>query len=281
MQTEDFRLFVQRREAEAARASIFPLQTEVDERPEHAIAIGNTWTRRLFDGDFYVSAPHGPRPSTSLVFVQSRDGNTGAANPSTLGGGAADKHLIYEGLSRVAADAVMAGAQTIRGGKIVLSVWHPELVRLRTSLGLPRHPTQVIATLRGLPFDESLILNVPEITVVLITIPSWIALMAHELERRPWITAIAMETPHDLDGALRQLRAMGIARISCIGGRTLARQLLAAGLVDDLYLTTTAVNGGEPNTPLSPEPIAGTVIVRKHGTGPDAGVVVEQIALRS
>ena len=52
-----------------------------------------------------------------------------------LGGGETDKHLIYEGLSRVAADAVLAGAETIRGGDIVLSVWHPELVRLRASLG--------------------------------------------------------------------------------------------------------------------------------------------------
>jgi len=52
------------------------------------------------------------------VFVQSRDGNTGARDPSSLGGGDTDKHLIYEGLSRVASDAVVAGAETIRGGNI-------------------------------------------------------------------------------------------------------------------------------------------------------------------
>ena len=46
------------------------------------------------------------------VFVQSADGNTGARNPADLGGGETDKHLIYEGLSRVDVDGVLAGAAT-------------------------------------------------------------------------------------------------------------------------------------------------------------------------
>ena len=83
------------------------------------------------------------------------DGNTGAADPSTLGGGRDRQALIYEGLSRVAADAVLSGAETLRGGDMVLSVWHPELVALRRSLGLPRHPVQVVATLRGLPSAQA------------------------------------------------------------------------------------------------------------------------------
>ncbi|PYR25544.1 MAG: hypothetical protein DMF98_11910, partial [Acidobacteria bacterium] len=86
------------------------------------VAIGNAWTRRLFDGLFYMSAPPiDELPATNLVFVRSRDGNTVAKDPSMLGGGEADKHLIYEGLSRVAVDAVMAGAETVRSGRVVLS----------------------------------------------------------------------------------------------------------------------------------------------------------------
>lgn len=273
--------FVAKKEAEAAAARLCRLRTERDARPPSAIAIGNRWTRELFDGDFYVSPARAERPSTSLVFVRSRDGNTGAADPSSLGGGEADKHVIYEGLSRVAADAVMAGAQTIRGGRVVLSVWHPELVRLRASLDLPRHPIQIVATLRGLPFEESLLFNVPELRVVLLTIPSWVALMHEPLAARPWITPVIMETPDDLAGAFEQLRALGIQRISCVGGRTVAAHLLDAGLIDDVYLTTAAKAGGQPNTPLSPKALAGDVIVRKHGTGDDAGGRFEQIALSS
>ena len=256
----DFAAFVARKEAEAARAALFPFVTDVDAPAPDEVAVGNAWTRRWFDGDFYVSKPHDDRPSTSLVFVQSRDGNTGAANPATLGGGEVDKHVVYEGLSRVAADAVLAGAQTIRGGRIVLSVWHPELVALRTALGLPRHPIQIVATLRGLPFDDGLIFNVPELRVILLTIPSWLALMRHELDARPWITPLVMETPDRLASSFRRLRDLGVERVSCIGGRTLARQLLAARLVDDLYLTTAAAEGGEPNTPLTEEPLWGSAL---------------------
>jgi 5-amino-6-(5-phosphoribosylamino)uracil reductase len=275
-----FAEFVVQKEADAAAARLFPFATDVEVAPPNAIAIGTPWTRRLFDGDFYVSAPRADRPSTSLVFVRSRDGNTGASNPSTLGGGETDKHVVYEGLSRAAADAVLAGAQTIRGGRIVLSVWHPELVRLRASLDLPRHPIQIVATLRGLPFDDSLIFNVPELRVVLLTIPSWAALMHEPLAARPWITPVVMETPDDLASAFRQLRALGIERISCVGGRTLAGQLLDAGLIDDVYLTTSAKAGGDPNTPLSPKALLGDVVVRKRGTGADAGVSFEHRQLR-
>src|SRR5579862_7201085 len=109
----EFERFAERKAREATGATIPPLATETDRAPADAMAIGNQWTRALFDGPFYASPPpSGDVPSTSLVFVQSRDGNTGARNPASLGGGEADAHLIYEGLSRVAADAVLAGAET-------------------------------------------------------------------------------------------------------------------------------------------------------------------------
>ena len=104
------------------------------ERRQTSTRSAIAWTRRLFDGDFYLSRPPRDIPATGLVFVQSSDGNTGARNPASLGGGETDKHLIYEGLSRVAADGVLAGAETIRGSQVVFSVWRPELVALRAAL---------------------------------------------------------------------------------------------------------------------------------------------------
>jgi len=273
--------YVARKEAEAARAVISPFVTEIDQPPADVTPIGNAWTRRMFDGPFHLSAaPSNDLPSTSLVFVQSRDGNTGAADPSSLGGGEADKHLIYEGLSRVAADAVLAGAETIRGGRLVLSVWHPELVALRASLRLPRHPVQIVATLRGLDFRGRLF-DTPQLRVVVVTVGACTELMVTPVADRPWMTLLTMPTARDLPYAFRQLRDMGIARISCIGGRTIARQLMDAGLIQDLYLTTSAENGGEPGTPLYPGPLDGELVVRKRGTGPDEGVVFEHFRLRS
>ena len=137
-------------------------------------------------------------PATGLVFVQSRDGNTGARNPSSLGGGETDKHLIYEGLSRVAADGVLAGAETIRGSQVLFSVWHPELVELRAAMGLPRHPIQIVATLGGLKFDDTLLFNVPELPVIVISTEVWVEKMKEDLARRPWIRTIAMPHPDGL-----------------------------------------------------------------------------------
>jgi 5-amino-6-(5-phosphoribosylamino)uracil reductase len=270
--------FVDGREREARDARIPPLRTEQDlsqRAGADLLAIGNSWTRQLFDGPFYASAPAvAGLPVTNLVFVQSRDGNTVATDPSTIGGGEADKHLVYEGLSRVAVDAVMAGAETVRSGGLVLSTWHPELVALRASLGLPRHPIQVVATRRGLNFD-GLLFNVPELRVMVVTVPFCADLMRTELAHRRWIESIVMPTAGDLRDAFRQMRQAGIQRISCIGGRTLATQLIDAHLVQDLYLTTSAKEGGEPDTPLYREALDGQLIVRKHGTGEDAGVVFE------
>ena len=278
---ETFGEFVARKEAEAARTDLSPFVTEVDQPPTDDIPIGNAWTRRMFDGPFYVSAaPSDELPSTSLVFVQSRDGNTGAADPSSLGGGEADKHLVYEGLSRVAADAVMAGAETVRDGRLVLSVWHPELVALRASLRLPRHPVQIVTTLRGLDFRGRMF-DTPQLRVVVVTVGACKELMITPVAHRPWMTILTMPTARDLPYAFRQLRDMGIARISCIGGRTIARQLIDAGLIQDLYLTTSAKDGGEPGTPLSPRPLKGDLVVRKRGTGPDDGVIFEHIRLGS
>ena len=277
--TGRFDEYVARKEREALAASIEPLATEIDRGDDRFAASASDWSRRLFDGPFYVSPPRRPElPSTSLVFVQSRDGNTGSKNPSALGGGEADKHLIYEGLSRVAADAVLAGAETVRGGHLVLSIWHPELVVLRASLGLPRHPIQVVATLRGMKFD-GLIFNVPELRVILLTVPACTDLMMNELMDRPWITPVVMASSRDLVHAFRALRTLGVGTMSCIGGRTLAGQLLDAGLIQDVYLTTSASEGGEPNTPMYSKPLDGELVVRKHGTGRDAGVVFEMFSV--
>jgi riboflavin biosynthesis pyrimidine reductase len=270
---ERFERFVARKEAEARNTVLSPLRTAVDTGGEGLIAIGNAWSRGLFDGPFYLAPPSPDLPATSLVFVQSLDGNTGAKNPATLGGGEADKHLIYEGLSRVAANAVLSGAETVRGGDIVLSVWHPELVSLRASLGLPRHPIQIVATRRGLPLEDSLMFNVPEVPVILLTEQESKDRMSEQLRQRPWITAVVLRSAQGLPDAFRELRRLGVSTISCIGGRTLARRLIDDGLVQDLYLTTSGRKGGEPNTPIYPGPLPTVLVVKKTGTGADVGVV--------
>lgn len=276
-----------RMEELAINASIPGFTTTVDREGlprigRDLISCGNEWTQRLFDGPFYRSASSdATRPAVSLVFVQSRDLNTVADDPSTLGGGATDKHLIYQGLSRVDAGAVMAGATTARGEQMVFSVWHPELVRLRLERGHPRHPAQVVVTDRAdLKIDRALMFQVPELPVFIVTKSTSAAALRERVRDRPWIEVIDAGAPLSLAGALRHLRQRGIEVISAVGGRRTASAMLQEGLVDDLYLTTSPIDGGEPHTPLwEGAPLPLDLVVAKAALGAEAGVRFEHFIL--
>ncbi len=277
-----FEVFAARKTAEASAACLQPFVTDIDRAAGTLEAIGSEWSRHLFGGNFYATpSPDARRPACSLVFVQSLDGNTGASNPFTLGGGETDKHVVYEGLSQVSADAVLSGADTIRGSDIVFSVWHPELVRLRAALGKPRHPIQIVATRRGMNVERDLIFNVPGVQVLVLTLADGADRMRDGLAVRPWVRPLVMKRAEDLPATFEALRALGIDRISSVGGRHLATQLIDAGLVQDLYLTTSARAGGEPGTPLYPGPLNARTVVRSHGTGVDAGVIFEHRQLEN
>jgi riboflavin biosynthesis pyrimidine reductase len=211
------------------------------------------------------------------VFVQSRDSNTAASDPTTLGGGETDKHLIYEGLSRVDVDAVMAGADTARGEDTVFSIWHPELVSLRLRLGHARHPAQVVVSGSGnLPVERGLMFTEPTLRVFIVTRSSSVAMMRNRLADQPWVEVIDSGEPLSLTIAMDCLHRRGLEVISAVGGRRTATALLREGLVSDLYLTTSPVAGGEPHTPLYEGPrLALSRVIAKAGQGREAGVRFE------
>jgi riboflavin biosynthesis pyrimidine reductase len=209
-------------------------------------AIADPWSSAAFDGAFYQSPARDNGFSMGVVFVQSRDRNTGAKDPSSLGGGAVDEHVIYEGLSRVAADAVIVGAGTL-GRNSFFSIWRPELIELRLARGLPRHPAQVVLTVDGSPCpDDMLLFNVPDVPVFVVTSPAGRDRLSPALESRPWVRAILGAS---LANQFAQLQARGIRRFCSIGGRRSASDLVDAGLVQDVYLTTTQSSAGDPGTP--------------------------------
>jgi riboflavin biosynthesis pyrimidine reductase len=281
--SERFDAYCRRKQAVAETAAI-PGYTTIDSHPRGLIGFGTPWSRALFDGDFYRSAapPIAAVPVISLVFVQSRDGNTVAPDPSVLGGGATDLHLVYEGLSRVDADAVLAGASTARARELVFSVWHPDLVSLRLARGHARHPAQVVVTDRGdLRFDDALMFQEPSLRVFVVTRTSVVA-ARQRVARQPWIDVVDAGEPLSLTAAMRQLRQRGIEVVSCVGGARTATAFLAEGLIADVYLTTSAIDAGVPNTPYySGPPLPMTRAVLKHGTDVETGVRFEHFIVNS
>jgi riboflavin biosynthesis pyrimidine reductase len=279
----DFQSFAERKARAAAQAVIPPLVTIEDRSSGYRVQpIGTPWTRQLFDGDFCLFDPPRELPALSLVFVQSRDGNTVVPDPATLGGGPVDFHLLYEGLSRVAADGVLAGAATV-GKKVFFSVWHPEIVALRRELGLPRHPAQIVVSRRGrINLEASLLFNVPEVPVFLIITPDGLRDSERAVADRPWITVVPLTNDNLADACRRLRNDHGLTRISVVGGRTLATSLIDAGVIQDLCLTTSAQRGGQPNTPFYAGHRVPTLqlIVRKRGTAA-AAIVFEHFAVTS
>ena len=279
-----FETYCRRREKEALSAALSGFYTIEDRSAGYGmVRLGNDWTRALFDGDFYrVGDGFGDLPDMNLVFVQSRDGNTVGDNPSTLGGGETDKHLVYEGLSRVDADAVLAGAASARSDGMVFSIWHPKLVELRCSFRKSRHPAQVVVTDGGdLPIERGLMFEEPTLPVYLITKSPVVAGLRARLRDRPWVEVVDAGNPVSLPAAMRHLRKRGIRVISAIGGRRTATALLRDGLISDIYLTTSPIDAGEPNTPFyEGPPLNLTRILLKQGRGPEAGVRFEHLLVQ-
>lgn len=279
-----FEQYALRREREALAAALPPYETVVNRADPSMVRIGSPWTAQLFDGPFYRSGTpaRSGLPIVNLVFVQSREGNTVAAHPQMLGGGLTDKHLVYEGLSRVDADAVLSGSVTARSRSLVLSVWHPQLVNLRLSLGKPRHPIQVIVTASGdLHFDEGLMFQEPDLASYLIAPTSAVPRLSARAAHAPWVEVLDAGEPLALRRGLEQLAARGVKIVSAIGGRRTAQSLLEEGTVADLFLTTSPISAGEPNTPFySGPPLPFDLVVEKRGTGPETGVRFQHLTLR-
>lgn len=280
----DFAAFAADKARDAGTARIAHLKT-LDDRSAAfgCVQVGSAWTHERYDGLFLLPAhARDSLPCVSLCFVQSHDGNTGAQDPGVLGGGPTDKHLIYEGLSRVAADAVMAGAATAAGDRTFFSVWHPELVALREALGLPRHPAQIVLTGRGcVDLERTLLFNVPDVPVYVIAAPNACERLETAVARHSGVELVPM-TAGDLRTPLTYLRQKrAISRISCIGGRSTATALLDSGVVQDLCLTTTGRSAGEPGTPFytgTKRPLL-DLMVRKRADDPDYPILVEHFAV--
>lgn len=197
---------------------------------------------------------HAPddRPYVAVNMVSTLDGRA-ATDGDTRGlGGPDDRELFH--LLRTAADAILVGAGTVRVERYAEAVKTDELRARRERHGLdPVQPTVIVSARLVLPSDLPL-LQAPGAPVIVATAAD------HELE------GVAADvtyerTGDDLKLLLARLRAdHGIRSLICEGGPTLVSYMLAAGLIDEFFLSLApkfAGGGDEPTIssgPALPEP---------------------------
>jgi riboflavin-specific deaminase-like protein len=148
-----------------------------------------------------------------------------------------DRRLFHQ--LRTQVDAVMVGAGTARAERYGRIAKSDELREKRVSEGLAREPLAIVASAGlNLPADLPL-LQEPDQQVVIAT--------ASEAELRGTEARIDyLRTGDDLRLLMARLRdERGVRSILCEGGPTLNFHLLAAGLVDELFLTfNSKLSGG-------------------------------------
>lgn len=161
--------------------------------------------------------------------VQGLDGRSGSINTES-------DHLVFA-LHRALADVIMVGAGTVRGEGYRAVDLRPWQRSLRSTEALADFPTLVVIT-RSLSLDPDFVSPPYEHGPVIIVTTG-----DHgEAAVRPFLDAGAevWSAPGswvDLEWTLTELGRLGLGRVLCEGGPTLHRDLLAAGLLDELSLT--------------------------------------------
>lgn len=183
------------------------------------------------------------RPYVVLNMVSTVDGHATLAGRSGGLSSPADRDLFHS--LRLAVDAVMAGAATVRVERYGRIIPDESRRRLRIERGLREEPLACIVSGRLALEGEVPLLADPAAKVVILT-SSAASLPASAAEVR-YIRA-ERNGLLDLPAALAELRErFGVRTLLCEGGPHLGAQLLAADLLDELFLSLAPkLAGGDP-----------------------------------
>jgi riboflavin biosynthesis pyrimidine reductase len=184
------------------------------------------------------------RPRVMLNMVSTVDGRATVGGRSGPISDRADRELFH-GL-RTAVDAVLAGAGTVRVERYGRMIPDESRRRLRLQRGLSEEPLACIVSGRLTLGDDIPLLAEPSARVAILTssaasLPASPAHVDYVRAERAGLL--------DLPAALAELRErFAVRTLLCEGGPHLACQLLAGGLVDELFLSMSpTLAGGEPS----------------------------------
>jgi len=178
------------------------------------------------------------RPHVALNMISSLDGRATFAGHTAGLGNAGDRQLFHGLRSR--ADAVMAGAETMRVERYGAIVGDPLLLAERAHRGLDAQPLAVTIS-RSLRLDPELPLLADPGSHLVVLTPSAGAVP-------PCRARVSYLRGPELGPLLRALRdEFAVRRLVCEGGPTLNAELFRAGLIDELFLSIAPLLLAGPN----------------------------------
>lgn len=199
-----------------------------------------------------------PRPYLVLNMVSTTDGRATVEGRSGPIGNAADRELFH-GL-RTAVDAVMAGAGTVRVERYRRLVRDERARQVRHKRGLAEEPWACIVSGRLVLPEDIPILADPAARVVILTSSAASLQQADGSAHIEYIRS-REEGLLDLPGAMSELcERFDIRTVLCEGGPHTNSQLLADGLVDELFLSVSPKLAGGDVTDEALRIIAGPSI---------------------
>ncbi|MFN5530501.1 MAG: RibD family protein [Planctomycetaceae bacterium] len=197
------------------------------------------------------------RPYTVGNLAISIDGRISTVDRHLHGfGGPQDRDLMEQ--LRAAGDAIMVGAGTLRDEEASLQVKVPKWQQRRLELGLSPQPAAVVVS-RGLdfPWRTLPLFRVAPHRRIVITRPGHSPELIAELGRVAEVLVVplheSVQGPAggslDLPLAMQLLHERGISQLLLEGGGELNFSMLAAGLIDEMYLTLCPLVFGGQSAP--------------------------------
>ena len=183
------------------------------------------------------------RPRVLANFVASLDGVVALPGDTESGqiiSGKSPADRFVMGLLRACADAVVVGAGTFR--KSAGHLWQPDRIypagaaffaEARARLGLAPKPRFVVVTAKGdIDTTEPALKN-----AFIVTTRAGEASLRARVDESTTLVVLDADRVH-LEGVLDFLRAQGLPQILTEGGPSLFSELVAARLLDELFVTS-------------------------------------------
>jgi riboflavin biosynthesis pyrimidine reductase len=221
--------------------------------------------------------PHPGRPYVVANFVSSLDGIVSLDTRGRAGGGPISGHNQHDhmvmGLLRAVADVVLVGAGTLRS--VPAHVWtaphiYPELAgpyqALRSTLGKPDPPLNVIVTARGEIDPNMRVFHSGEVPVLILTNTRG-STRIRKLRLPQSVQVVAVQdagrlTARSILDAIGRVRSSDVVLVE--GGPHLLADFFAESCVDEQFLTLAPHVAGRDSSVDRPGLVAGRTFAPDH-----------------